>query len=137
MNSTSRFLGPLVDWLSPNWTAAQKQWALVAMRKLAHVGEYALFALLVGRAVARAFSLRMRFVALGALAAVGLLAVADEARQAISQMRTGSPLDVLLDISGGLLALALLFAVRRCLRRPLFTRPAPPVPSVPPGARPA
>ena len=120
VTSSSRFLAPLIDWLSPGWSLAQHQAVLVAIRKLAHVTEYGLFALLVGHAVALAFEIRMRFVIAGALAAVTGLAVADELRQALSLLRTGSPFDVALDVSGGILALAGLCLVRRRAGRPLF-----------------
>jgi VanZ family protein len=120
MSSTSRILGPLLSWLSPESTAVQRQEALVAIRKLAHVAEYALFALLVARAIAIAFSARTRTVFAGTLLAVTALAAADEFRQAWSQLRTGSPTDVALDVTGGLLALAALYLLRRWLGRPMF-----------------
>ncbi len=121
LSSTSRFLGPLLSWLSPDLTDAQREFALVAIRKLAHVAEYALFALLVARAVALGFAPRMRLVVVCALAAVAGLAAADELRQAVSQLRTGSPLDVALDVSGGLFALSGLYLLRRWLGRPMFS----------------
>ena len=124
MSSTSRLLEPLLDWLLADWSAVERQRALVAVRKLAHVAEYALFALLVGRAIALAFASRMRFVTGLALAAVALLAVADELRQALSAMRTGSTFDVALDLLGGVAALGALFLIRRRLGRPMFTAAA-------------
>jgi len=120
MSSTSRLLGPLLEWLGADWSSEDRHRALTALRKAAHVGEYALFALLAGRAVALGFGVRARFVVAGTLAAVVALATADELRQALSEMRTGSPLDVALDLLGGVAALTALFAIRRWLGRPMF-----------------
>ena len=122
MNSTSRFLGPLLTWLGPDWGPEQLSQAQTVIRKLAHPAEYALLCVLIGRAVALTFAVRMRFVAIAALAAVALLAGADELRQASSALRTGSLFDVALDVSGALAALAGLFIFRRALGRPLFGR---------------
>jgi VanZ family protein len=124
MQSTSRFLDPLLAWLSPDWTDAQRIAAAATLRKLAHLGEYGLFALLLGRAVALATRVRMRRVVATSLVGVGVLAAADELRQATSSLRTGSPADVALDLAGGLLALAALFALQRRLGRPMFASTA-------------
>ena len=128
MGSTSRFLGPLLSWLGPHWSPAELTQAQSLIRKLAHPTEYALLCVLTGRAVALTFAVRMRVVALAALASVALLAAADELRQASSALRTGSAFDVALDISGGLAALLALLIFRRALGRPLFgpDRPQPP-----------
>lgn len=120
MTSTSRFLGPLVSWAFADWTFEHQQLVLTAIRKLAHVAEYAVFALLVGRAVTLAFQIRMRFVVAITLAAAFALAAGDEIRQALSMHRTGTLVDVALDVSGALVALAGLFALRRWVGRPMF-----------------
>lgn len=122
MTSTSRFLGPLLSWLAPDWSPEQSLHAQVLVRKAAHVGEYGVLGLLLGRALALSFRLRMRFVAASTVLAVSALATADEMRQASVTERTGSWGDVLLDASGGIAALGLLFVVRRWLGRPLFQR---------------
>jgi hypothetical protein len=49
-----------------------------------------------------------------------VLALADEARQVGSGLRTGSIGDVALDVAGGLLVLALAAAAQRALGRRLF-----------------
>lgn len=120
MASTSRFLGPLLSWLGPDWSPEQVLRAQVGIRKLAHAAEYGLFSLLIGRALALSFALRMRDIAAAILAAVVLLALADESRQAASTLRTGSAADVGFDVSGAVAALAALFVVRRLLGLPLF-----------------
>lgn len=134
MDSTSRFLGPLLSWLAPDWSPEQFLRAQVAIRKLAHAAEYGLFGLLVGRAFAVSFALRMRSVAAAALAAVLVLAAADELRQAASTLRTGSLADIGFDVFGALTALATLFVVRRLLGLPLFTGRGAQTPAPPRGA---
>lgn len=123
--STSRFLVPLVKWLASSLDEASRDSILIGIRKLAHIGEYGIFALLTGRAICLAFGQRMRVTCFLALAAVGALAVADETRQSYSAMRTGSGYDVALDIFGGVIAIAALFALKRSLGRPLFGPPKP------------
>ena len=49
---------------------------------------------------------------------LGLVATADEARQAFSSTRTGSPNDVLIDVTGGAVAVAALLLISRRLRAP-------------------
>jgi VanZ family protein len=124
LTSTSRFLGPLVTWLVPSLDNASRDLVLIGIRKLTHIAEYAAFALLIGRAIWLSFGQRMRIVCFLCLAAVGALAVADETRQSYSALRTGSGYDVGLDIFGGAVAIAALFALKRRLGRPLFGDPA-------------
>jgi VanZ family protein len=73
----------------------------------------ALFTLSALRASSRAAMLR-----LAGLALVWVLAIAacDEARQSFSATRTGSAWDVGLDVSGGVLALALAIAYTRVMQ---------------------
>jgi hypothetical protein len=70
-----------------------------AVRKLAHVVEYAILAALAWRAARRATV---------AIAVAAIVAIADETLQSFSMSRSGSPWDVLLDLTGAVLALALL-----------------------------
>jgi VanZ family protein len=64
----------------------------VAIRKSAHLLEYAILGALAWRADRRLAV---------ALAVAALVAITDETRQSFTVSRTGSPWDVLLDISGG------------------------------------
>jgi VanZ family protein len=73
----------------------------VALRKLGHLVEYGVLAVLWRRALAP----RPRAVA-AALALAAAYAALDEARQDLVPNRTASPLDVLVDIAGAALALA-------------------------------
>ena len=92
--------------------AALPQWTVWSVRKLLHLTEYAVLALLSFRWVS---SLRPRSQAAPGLAALGLsaaYAVSDEARQAFLPVRTGSPIDVSIDLLGAALALSFLSAWR-------------------------
>ncbi|MEZ4218346.1 MAG: VanZ family protein [Myxococcota bacterium] len=119
-SETSRFLGPLLDWLRPELDAVARTRALFAVRKLAHVVEYGVLALLVGRALAITTGARMRFVVAAALACVLALAAADETRQTKTAHRTGAASDVVLDVAGGALALGIWLAQKRARGRALF-----------------
>jgi VanZ family protein len=84
------------------------------IRKAAHLTEYAILACLLLRAF-RAGAARpwhWRWATLS-LVLVALYAGLDEYHQAYTQYRTGSVSDSVLDICGGLLALALLWLTRR------------------------
>ena len=120
LQATSSWLAPFATWLARLFGGLDPAVLLIAARKLAHAVEYGVFALLVGRAAALAFQVRMRFVGLAALTAVAVVAIADELRQSVSALRTGSAHDVALDLLGGLGALLTLFAVRRWIGRPMF-----------------
>jgi len=144
---TSRILAPLLEWLLPGWPLDERAALAALIRKLAHPVEYGVFAVLVLRYVdARQ---RLRFgrapVVLScvtALAFAALLAILDESRQSTIESRTGSPLDVGLDVTGAALALTLAvsaatLAGRRLLGVPGWAEPAPSTaapPSEPPPA---
>ena len=80
------------------------------VRELAHLAEYFVLALLLWRAgrkeAWRHWDASAVLVTLGTVAAV---ASADETFQLFRRLRTGSMTDVLIDTSGGLLAVALLW----------------------------
>ena len=92
-------------------------------RKAAHLTEYAILALLLLRAfrggVAEAWHWRWATLSLLMIAAHALL---DEYHQSFTQYRTGSVYDSVIDISGGLVALALLWLRRRRSAVPLAGR---------------
>jgi VanZ family protein len=79
------------------------------IRKSAHVVVYAVLALLAWRA--------RRSFGIATLIVVGV-AMTDEAMQAATIMRGGSPFDVLLDSCGGLFGLLCVPTVRTQLRKP-------------------
>lgn len=112
---TSRFLGPLLQWINPDMTAETVLMLVTAIRKVAHVMEYAVLSILVWRAVRRPrwrdprpWSRRQSAVAFAVAAAY---AMTDEFHQSFVPSRGASVLDVLLDIAGaafGILAVWIL-----------------------------
>ena len=108
---------PWLDWLTGNLDYRTRYRIYVGIRKSAHFVEYAILALLTFRAALLA-ARKTHFATAGwvALFLVATLASADEARQAFSPVRTGSPYDVLLDIAGGLIAVLGVLIISRRLR---------------------
>ncbi len=118
-HQTSRFIGPLLAWLFPEMPEANRLLVHGAIRKAAHVAEYAVLAALALRALRLSFrrsrpSLRSA-LALPALALLLVLAVAafDEAGQARRDARTGSLVDVGWDLLGGTLGCTAALALAR------------------------
>jgi VanZ family protein len=116
--ATSRILRPLLRWLFPELDAAALHDLHMAVRKAAHVVEYALLGLLAFRALRLSPATPLsRAVALG-LGLVVAVAAADELRQAALESRTGSIADVGLDLAGGALGVGLLLASQRVVAAP-------------------
>jgi VanZ family protein len=115
--SSSRFIGPLIDWLLPDLGWHEKHRILYTIRKSAHVVEYAVLALLTLRALWLSWRESLLLASVFAAGVVAAMAVADEARQGQSAVRTGSAWDVLLDVSGGLAAIAGFLLFQRLRRR--------------------
>ncbi|MFM8979626.1 MAG: VanZ family protein [Planctomycetia bacterium] len=120
LGSAARTGGWLLPWLE-GWglAATQAQAWHIGLRKAGHALAYATFAALAWRALdGRA---RRGLLALGLAV---LLAVLDEATQARSPLREGSPWDVLLDAAGAGAALAWLAWRRaRAGRAPALSPP--------------
>jgi VanZ family protein len=117
--ATSKILRPLLRWLFPQLDAAAIHELHMAVRKTAHVVEYALLGLLAFRALRLSpASPLARAVALG-LGLVLAVAAADELRQAALDTRTGSIADVGLDLAGGALGVGLLLAAQRGAAAPV------------------
>lgn len=125
---TSRILVPLIRWLAPELSGRELLKILFWIRKSAHAIEYALLTVLLLRALLLAARADWRSAAVSTLLAVLVFAAADEGRQGLSRLRSGSSHDVMLDLAGAALALAVLALLQRRLRRPLW-RPADPAPS--------
>jgi VanZ family protein len=115
-DSTSRYLLPLLRWLLPGAEPATLAGLLGAIRKSAHVFEYAVLGFLGWRAVR--FSIRAPLaVRVGAaLALVCAVAALDEARQARSELRSGRVADVGIDLAGGLAGVATGLSLGRAAR---------------------
>ena len=113
---TSRIIGPLLRWLKPDISGQAIAEAQFFVRKSAHVIEYAILAMLFWRALRAALrSTSTLLIGAGALIVSALFAVLDEFHQSFVATRTASESDVLIDICGAIMALAIchLFARRR------------------------
>lgn len=95
-----RVLGALWPALLRRLDQAQIEWVNFAIRKLAHLTEYAILAFLWSRGFTRAAGRPGRAGILRALLVTTATAVVDEAHQASCAERTGTIADVLLDGMG-------------------------------------
>ena len=103
---TSIIIRPILEFLFP--AASFETIALYhgLIRKLAHFTEYAVLGFLASRAFAGSSgSFLLRHYYLGAGSLVLLVAASDEFNQSFNPERTGSPIDTLIDICGGLAAI--------------------------------
>jgi len=113
---TSRFLVPFLRWLDPQISIATILSIHFALRKLGHLIEYGILAVLLWRA------LRGTLTSTGNLAIASLVfmvsaifAASDESHQSFVPSRTASTRDVAIDIGGAMIGLAICwaFALRR------------------------
>ena len=104
---TSRFLLPFLRWLKPDISPETFTQIHFLVRKLGHVGEYAILALLLWRAVRSSPALHMKLsIMFGAvLLGCALFATSDEFHQSFVKSRTPSVRDVFLDVVGALIGL--------------------------------
>ena len=100
---TSRFIGPFLRWLNPEISLEAIRTVQFAVRKTAHVVEYAILAALLVRALHGGVRALQWWHPLAAFAIAGTFAAFDEFHQSFVASRTGSPQDVLLDGSGAAL----------------------------------
>jgi VanZ family protein len=100
---TSQLLEPLLNWLFPGISADRIAAIHFALRKLGHLSEYIVFAILLLRALSQEPGRRFnaRHAAL-TVAFVFVYAVSDELHQAFVASRTASFGDVLIDLFGGI-----------------------------------
>src|SRR5688572_5279161 len=103
-DETGGFLVPLFRWLLQRATPAQLDVLHAAGRKLAHLAEYAVLALLWFRALRRE-NTASRTAAWGAWSVAVGCALLDESLQSTTTSRTGSVVDVAIDATGATLAL--------------------------------
>ncbi len=112
MTRTSRFIRPLLEFLFP---AAPEETLLFyhgIIRKFAHFAEYAVLGFLAYRAFSTINVIR-KYLALFAIAFVVVIASADELGQSFNPNRTGSPVDVMIDVGGGVFGVLVAYALRR------------------------
>jgi VanZ family protein len=112
MNETSRFIRPLLEYLFPSALPETLTIYHGYIRKLAHLAEYAILAILARRAFTN-FP-RPYLTAIGLVAAV---AIVDESRQSFDPRRTGTPVDVIIDLAGGVVGLAVSWIAARIIRK--------------------
>src|SRR6266508_6767183 len=114
---TSRFIVPILLWLKPGMAPETIRSILFAMRKCAHVSEYAILALLLWRALRSGLAIggKMLILVGAVLLGCAVFAASDEFHQSFVKSRTPSVRDVLLDVSGALMGLLISasFAFRR------------------------
>ena len=103
---------PVLKRVAPHATAAELDAVHAVLRKLSHLGEYAVLALLWLRGFLVTRRVSLRTAAWAALLVCMACAFVDEAHQSMLPSRTGSALDVVLDSLGALLALMLARAGR-------------------------
>jgi VanZ family protein len=111
--SSSRYLLPLLRWLLPEAETLTLLKILHAVRKLAHLVEYAVLGVLCYRALRLSTRIGLAGQLLLTTALLVVLAGADEARQALSSVRSGRLRDVGLDVAGGLAGLAIVVSLSR------------------------
>jgi VanZ family protein len=113
---TSRFLVPFLRWLDPQISVATIAAVHLTVRKLGHITEYAILAMLLWRGLRHGTHLQAKMSILFSLAwlAAAIFAVTDEFHQSFVPSRTASPIDVMIDICGAMIGLiiCLTFAAR-------------------------
>src|SRR6266702_840056 len=113
---TSRFLVPFLRWLDPQISIAAIAAIQLVVRKVGHITEYGILAMLLWRGLRRGtrFQARVSILFLLAWLAATIFAVTDEFHQSFVPLRTASPIDVMIDICGAMIGLiiCLMFAAR-------------------------
>jgi VanZ family protein len=111
---TSRFVVPFLLWFGPQISLATITSIHFALRELGHLTEYAVLAALLWCAL-RSTLILMRSTAIAGLVffASAVFAASDELHQSFIPSRAASVTDLMIDICGTAIALALCVAVRR------------------------
>ncbi|NLC55728.1 MAG: VanZ family protein [Armatimonadetes bacterium] len=126
-DTSGRFIERLLRCCWPSLlarlTPAELELLNVVVRKLAHVTEYALLAVLVLRAHAGLNGQRRPVGWVLALSIAAAVAVADETRQSFTSARTAAATDVLLDCGGAALGAVAFRCWERIHARGKYRRP--------------
>ena len=112
MNETSRFIRPLLEFLFPGTSPETLSVYHGYVRKLAHLMEYGILAVLARRAL-----VGFKRPDLGAITIVFVIASIDEINQSFNSARTGTPVDVAIDLLGGVVGLAIGWMFRKAQTR--------------------
>ncbi|HWY41265.1 MAG TPA: VanZ family protein [Chthoniobacterales bacterium] len=110
---TSRFLVPILRWLDPQISWATLNAIQTIIRKLGHVTEYAILAVLMWRALRGGTVWKSKTSILFAIAwiACAVFAASDEFHQSFVPSRTASFHDVMIDLCGALIGLSICIAL--------------------------
>jgi VanZ family protein len=116
---TSRFLVPLLRWLRPDISAATIEAIHFLIRKGSHLAEYAIFAVLLWRAIHYGTTLRtgLPFEPILVFFVAMFYAAGDELHQSFVQSRGSSAGDVMIDSGGIVLGILASWAIGRTRRR--------------------
>jgi VanZ family protein len=110
---TSRFLVPFLRWLRPDITPETLAFIHFCFRKLGHVTEYAILAILLWRLAFRGMNLKLTrsilCVNLWVIATV--FAALDEFHQSFVESRTAAYGDVMIDSAGAIFGLVIAYLV--------------------------
>lgn len=119
---SSTLFEPFIRWLFPHMPPEQVETLHHFFRKCCHVGEYAILALLLWRAIhshQKRDPRRWEWSEAGVTLSITFAyAASDEFHQIFVPSRTARFTDVCIDTLGGLLGLTLLFLTRKIFRRP-------------------
>jgi VanZ family protein len=119
---SSRIIAPILRWLFPHLSGDSVGLIVLIARKCAHLTEFAVLAWLFWRALRRPVKRDPRpwqwAEARLALFCVMLYAASDEFHQLFVPSRQARVLDVLIDTSGAVLGLLLLWTIARWRKRP-------------------
>ena len=112
---TSRFLVPFLRWIDPQISFATLNAIQFEIRKLGHLTEYAILAMLLWRALrsGTGWQMKMSILFLIAALACAIFAASDEFHQSFVPSRTSSSVDVMIDICGALVGLEICLAFAR------------------------
>jgi VanZ family protein len=117
---TSRFLVPFLRWIDPDISWVAMDTIHTVIRKLGHVSEYAILAVLLWRAIGGGKRSKTRISVLVGLiwGACAILAASDEFHQSFVHSRMPSGHDVIIDAGGAVLGLSIcrLFAGRQLIK---------------------
>lgn len=106
--STNAYIDPLLRFFLGDLSLEAFRLAHAAIRKAAHFTEYAVLAILIGRAITLP-NLRIGPAVIGrTILYCAIYAVADELHQTFEVTRTGSPSDVAVDVLGATAGMILL-----------------------------
>ncbi len=106
-SNTARFLLPLLLWFDPHLSANGLLMAQLIVRKGAHLTEYAVFAMLLLRALRSWLPARLPRQAGLALLIAATYAASDEFHQMFVPSRTASVEDVMIDACGALIGVVI------------------------------